>query len=112
MSVWWYIKVKQSTGPFMNAPGNGPGSGEKVNCKLNRSLAWDDDRDTQRLRRRRPPGRWRSRQRRRLRPAAAAATAAAGRAAVTGAPVANWHGFNTHYTERCAIALFPLLKKP
>jgi hypothetical protein len=53
MSVWWYIKVQQSTCPFMNAPGNGPGSGEKVNCKLNRSLAWDDDRDTPRLRRRR-----------------------------------------------------------
>ena len=45
MSVRWYIDVKKSAGPFMNAPGNGPGSGEKANCKLERLLAWDDDRD-------------------------------------------------------------------
>jgi hypothetical protein len=41
MSVRWYIDVKKSTGPFMNAPS----TGEKANCKLERSLAWNDDRD-------------------------------------------------------------------
>jgi hypothetical protein len=42
MSVRWYIDVKKSTGPFMNAPG----SVEKANCKLERLLAWNDDTET------------------------------------------------------------------
>jgi hypothetical protein len=41
MSVRWYIDQKKSTGPFLNAPGDG----EKANCKLERLLAWNDDTD-------------------------------------------------------------------
>jgi len=39
--VRWYIDEKKSTGPIFNAPG----PGEKGNCILERSKAWDDDQD-------------------------------------------------------------------
>jgi hypothetical protein len=42
MSVRWYIDRKKSTGAFFNAPS----PGERVNCKLERLLGWNDDKDT------------------------------------------------------------------
>jgi len=41
MSVRWHIQKKKSTGPFINAPGDG----QRANCKLDRTMAWDDDED-------------------------------------------------------------------
>jgi len=41
MSVRWYIDEKRSAGPFLNAPD----PGNRPNCKLQRAMAWTDDKD-------------------------------------------------------------------